>query len=197
MVDRGENISAIHWSGRGSFKRHYHLGASSTENGDLPRRARRQPSWASFMVFVSCFFLGPFPPRSSQNLSTKPVGRTSASPSSHRSAGQGGTGLRPSLGGRGPSATAWALKRCLHMCLRQEIVVYLAMYVRAQPSLFVEMLRLRIGLIIQVMATELARSLNCSGVVCGGRLSSGSHSSHTHPPCLLGSPAQVCWNPGS
>ncbi|XP_014646626.1 PREDICTED: phosphorylase b kinase regulatory subunit alpha, liver isoform isoform X3 [Ceratotherium simum simum] len=47
--------------------------------------------------------------------------------------------------------------------LTQEIVVYLAMYVRAQPSLFVEMLRLRIGLIIQVMATELARSLNCSG----------------------------------
>uniref|UniRef100_A0A3Q1M104 Phosphorylase b kinase regulatory subunit n=1 Tax=Bos taurus TaxID=9913 RepID=A0A3Q1M104_BOVIN len=46
--------------------------------------------------------------------------------------------------------------------LTQEIVVYLAMYVRAQPSLFVEMLRLRIGLIIQVMATELARSLNCS-----------------------------------
>lgn len=45
----------------------------------------------------------------------------------------------------------------------QEIVVYLAMYVRAQPSLFAEMLRLRIGLIIQVMATELARSLNCSG----------------------------------
>ena len=34
--------------------------------------------------------------------------------------------------------------------------MYLAMYVRAQPSLFVEMLRLRIGLIIQVMATELA-----------------------------------------
>ncbi|XP_072470312.1 phosphorylase b kinase regulatory subunit alpha, liver isoform isoform X4 [Notamacropus eugenii] len=47
--------------------------------------------------------------------------------------------------------------------LTQEIVVYLAMYVRSQPSLFVEMLRLRIGLIIQVMATELARSLNCSG----------------------------------
>lgn len=37
------------------------------------------------------------------------------------------------------------------------------MYVRSQPSLFVEMLRLRIGLIIQVMATELARSLKCSG----------------------------------
>ena len=37
------------------------------------------------------------------------------------------------------------------------------MHVRSQPSLFVEMLRLRIGLIIQVMATELARSLKCSG----------------------------------
>uniref|UniRef100_A0A670Y8R9 Phosphorylase b kinase regulatory subunit n=1 Tax=Pseudonaja textilis TaxID=8673 RepID=A0A670Y8R9_PSETE len=47
--------------------------------------------------------------------------------------------------------------------LTQEIIVYLAMYVRSQPSLFAEMLRLRIGLIIQVMATELARNLNCSG----------------------------------
>ncbi|XP_044297343.1 phosphorylase b kinase regulatory subunit alpha, liver isoform isoform X5 [Varanus komodoensis] len=47
--------------------------------------------------------------------------------------------------------------------LTQEIMAYLAMYVRSQPSLFAEMLRLRIGLIIQVMATELARSLNCSG----------------------------------
>ncbi|KAG8450597.1 hypothetical protein GDO86_003028 [Hymenochirus boettgeri] len=47
--------------------------------------------------------------------------------------------------------------------LTQEIMVYLAMYVRSQPGLFGEMLRLRIGLIMQVMATELARSLNCSG----------------------------------
>ncbi|XP_020794436.2 phosphorylase b kinase regulatory subunit alpha, liver isoform isoform X1 [Boleophthalmus pectinirostris] len=47
--------------------------------------------------------------------------------------------------------------------LTQEIMVYLAMYVRAQPSLFGDMLRLRIGLIMQVMATELARSLHCSG----------------------------------
>ncbi|XP_066561974.1 phosphorylase b kinase regulatory subunit alpha, liver isoform isoform X2 [Amia ocellicauda] len=47
--------------------------------------------------------------------------------------------------------------------LTQEIIVYLAMYVRSQPSLFGDMLRLRIGLIIQVMATELARSLHCSG----------------------------------
>lgn len=42
-------------------------------------------------------------------------------------------------------------------------MVYLAMYVRSQPSLFGDMLRLRIGLIMQVMATELARSLHCSG----------------------------------
>lgn len=49
------------------------------------------------------------------------------------------------------------------MCILQEIMLYLAMYVRSQPILFGEMLRLRIGLIIQVMATELARSLNCSG----------------------------------
>ncbi|XP_076145255.1 phosphorylase b kinase regulatory subunit alpha, skeletal muscle isoform [Alosa pseudoharengus] len=47
--------------------------------------------------------------------------------------------------------------------LTQEIMVYLAMNMRTQPNLFSEMFRLRIGLIIQVMATELAQSLNCSG----------------------------------
>ncbi|XP_060786602.1 phosphorylase b kinase regulatory subunit alpha, skeletal muscle isoform isoform X2 [Neoarius graeffei] len=46
--------------------------------------------------------------------------------------------------------------------LTQEIMVYLAMNIRTHPSLFSEMFRLRIGLIIQVMATELAQSLNCS-----------------------------------
>ncbi|KAG8554135.1 hypothetical protein GDO81_003682 [Engystomops pustulosus] len=46
--------------------------------------------------------------------------------------------------------------------LTQEIMVYLAMYMRTQPSLFAEMFRLRIGLIIQVMATELSQSLQCS-----------------------------------
>ncbi|XP_027693337.1 phosphorylase b kinase regulatory subunit alpha, skeletal muscle isoform isoform X8 [Vombatus ursinus] len=46
--------------------------------------------------------------------------------------------------------------------LTQEILVYLAMYMRTQPSLFAEMFRLRIGLIIQVMATELEHSLHCS-----------------------------------
>lgn len=49
------------------------------------------------------------------------------------------------------------------LVLLQEIMVYLAMSIRTQPSLFSEMFRLRIGLIIQVMATELAQSLNCSG----------------------------------
>uniref|UniRef100_A0A667Y844 Phosphorylase b kinase regulatory subunit n=1 Tax=Myripristis murdjan TaxID=586833 RepID=A0A667Y844_9TELE len=47
--------------------------------------------------------------------------------------------------------------------LTQEIMVFLAMSMRTQPSLFSEMFRLRVGLIIQVMATELAQSLNCSG----------------------------------
>ncbi|KAI4792496.1 hypothetical protein KUCAC02_033345, partial [Chaenocephalus aceratus] len=47
--------------------------------------------------------------------------------------------------------------------LTQEIMVYLAMSIRTQPSLFSEMFRLRIGLIIQVMATELSQSLNCTG----------------------------------
>lgn len=44
--------------------------------------------------------------------------------------------------------------------------MYLAMYIRTQPALFAEMFRIRIGLIIQVMATELAHSLRCSGT-CG------------------------------
>lgn len=38
------------------------------------------------------------------------------------------------------------------------------MYMRTQPGLFAEMFRLRIGLIIQVMATELAQSLQCPGI---------------------------------
>ena len=47
--------------------------------------------------------------------------------------------------------------------LTQEILVYLAMFIRTEPKLFNEMLRLRVGLIIQVMASELARTLKCSG----------------------------------
>lgn len=47
--------------------------------------------------------------------------------------------------------------------LTQEMLVYLAMFIRTEPRLFSEMLRLRVGLIIQVMASELGRSLKCSG----------------------------------
>ncbi|XP_046394617.1 probable phosphorylase b kinase regulatory subunit alpha isoform X3 [Ischnura elegans] len=47
--------------------------------------------------------------------------------------------------------------------LTQELLVYLAMFIRTEPQLFHEMLRLRVGLIIQVMATELSRSLKCTG----------------------------------
>merc|ERR1719228_2358720 len=43
--------------------------------------------------------------------------------------------------------------------LTQEILVYLAMFIRTEPSLFHGMLRLRVGLIIQVMVSELARTL--------------------------------------
>ena len=45
--------------------------------------------------------------------------------------------------------------------------MYLAMFIRTEPKLFAEMLRLRVGLIIQVMASELARTLKCSGNPCG------------------------------
>ncbi|XP_059490369.1 probable phosphorylase b kinase regulatory subunit alpha [Neocloeon triangulifer] len=47
--------------------------------------------------------------------------------------------------------------------LTQELLIYLAMFIRTEPQLFHEMLRLRIGLIIQVMAKELARNLKCTG----------------------------------
>uniref|UniRef100_A0A8C5SYP0 Phosphorylase b kinase regulatory subunit n=1 Tax=Laticauda laticaudata TaxID=8630 RepID=A0A8C5SYP0_LATLA len=57
-----------------------------------------------------------------------------------------------------------ASEKNMSLCiLTQEIMVYLAMYIRTQPALFAEMFRLRIGLIIQVMAMELAQSLCCSG----------------------------------
>lgn len=47
--------------------------------------------------------------------------------------------------------------------LTQELIIYLAMFIRTEPQLFSEMLRLRVGLIIQVMAAELSRSLSCTG----------------------------------
>ena len=48
------------------------------------------------------------------------------------------------------------------VALTQEILIYLAMFIRIEQELFQEMLRLRIGLIYNVMVTELARSLSCS-----------------------------------
>uniref|UniRef100_A0A8C2F5K6 Phosphorylase b kinase regulatory subunit n=1 Tax=Cyprinus carpio TaxID=7962 RepID=A0A8C2F5K6_CYPCA len=56
--------------------------------------------------------------------------------------------------------------------LTQEIMVFLAMSIRTQPKIFSEMFRLRIGLILQVMVTELAQSLNCSGIPAAVSLNS-------------------------
>jgi len=55
------------------------------------------------------------------------------------------------------------LTACTVSVCVQEILVYLAMFIRTEPKLFNEMLRIRVGLIIQVMASELARTLKCSG----------------------------------
>ncbi|VDM61159.1 unnamed protein product [Angiostrongylus costaricensis] len=46
--------------------------------------------------------------------------------------------------------------------LSQEIIISLGSLVRTEPKLFVEMFRLRIGLIIQVLASELVRIRNLS-----------------------------------
>nr|XP_045617193.1 probable phosphorylase b kinase regulatory subunit alpha isoform X1 [Procambarus clarkii] len=54
--------------------------------------------------------------------------------------------------------------------LTQELLVYLAMFIRTEPSLFHEMLRLRVGLIIQVMASELARTIKCAADVASDHL---------------------------
>ncbi|CAL4060069.1 unnamed protein product, partial [Meganyctiphanes norvegica] len=54
--------------------------------------------------------------------------------------------------------------------LTQELLVYLAMFIRTEPQLFNEMLRLRVGLIIQVMATELARTIKCQADVASDHL---------------------------
>ncbi|CDW54470.1 phosphorylase b kinase regulatory [Trichuris trichiura] len=45
----------------------------------------------------------------------------------------------------------------------QEVLIYLGMFIRTEPHLFTEMMRLRVGLIIQVMISELARGLRISG----------------------------------
>ena len=40
--------------------------------------------------------------------------------------------------------------------------MYLAMFIRTTPKMFLEMLTLRIGLIIHVMIAEIGRVLKCS-----------------------------------
>nr|XP_054753999.1 phosphorylase b kinase regulatory subunit alpha, liver isoform-like [Lytechinus pictus] len=45
--------------------------------------------------------------------------------------------------------------------LTQELLIYLSMFICTEPNLFTEMLRLRVGLIIQVMTSELARAMEC------------------------------------
>uniref|UniRef100_A0A5S6QS11 Phosphorylase b kinase regulatory subunit n=1 Tax=Trichuris muris TaxID=70415 RepID=A0A5S6QS11_TRIMR len=47
--------------------------------------------------------------------------------------------------------------------ITQEVLIYLGMFIRTEPHLFSEMLRLRVGLIIQIMISELARGLRISG----------------------------------
>eukprot|EP00092_Neocalanus_flemingeri_P040364 GFUD01043962.1.p1 GENE.GFUD01043962.1~~GFUD01043962.1.p1 ORF type:complete len:1237 (+),score=200.38 GFUD01043962.1:169-3879(+) len=47
--------------------------------------------------------------------------------------------------------------------LTQEILIYLAMFIRTEPNLFHGMLRLRVGLILQVMASEMSRTLGIPG----------------------------------
>jgi len=46
--------------------------------------------------------------------------------------------------------------------LTQEVLCYLGMFVRTEPKLFTGMLRLRVGLILQVMLSEIRLSLNIS-----------------------------------
>jgi phosphorylase kinase alpha/beta subunit len=44
----------------------------------------------------------------------------------------------------------------------QELLINLGLFVATEPQLFQGMIRLRIGLIIQVMIGELERTLSCS-----------------------------------
>ncbi|VDK81106.1 unnamed protein product, partial [Onchocerca ochengi] len=54
--------------------------------------------------------------------------------------------------------------------LSQEIIVCLGSLVLTEPRLFVEMFRIRIGLIIQVLASELARLCSISGIDAAQKL---------------------------
>ena len=51
------------------------------------------------------------------------------------------------------------------MMVTQELLIYLGLFTSTEPQLFEGMIRLRLGLIIQVMIGELERTLNCSGLI--------------------------------
>ena len=50
------------------------------------------------------------------------------------------------------------------MMVSQEILIYLSLFISTEPQLFQGMIRIRIGLIIQVMIGELKRTISCSGI---------------------------------
>jgi phosphorylase kinase alpha/beta subunit len=47
------------------------------------------------------------------------------------------------------------------MMVTQEILIFLALFISTEPALFDGMIRLRVGLIVQVMIIELKRTLSC------------------------------------
>ena len=48
------------------------------------------------------------------------------------------------------------------MAVSQEIIVYLAMFIRLEPHLFEDMWRLRVGMIMTIVVQELGRFLDRS-----------------------------------
>lgn len=104
--------------------------------------------------------------------------------------------LSPSLSlSHRPIPSNELLKKICQVCgddhsavaLTQEILVYLSMFVRSEPELFQEVLRLRIGLIQNVMVSELSRTMMCSGLcvgVCTCVLGEGGGGRRErNPPC--------------
>ncbi|CDW58953.1 phosphorylase b kinase regulatory subunit alpha l iver isoform [Trichuris trichiura] len=63
----------------------------------------------------------------------------------------------------GVMLTQVSLKLLCKNAIFHEVLIYLGMFIRTEPHLFSEMLRLRVGLIIQIMISELARSMSISG----------------------------------
>jgi phosphorylase kinase alpha/beta subunit len=51
------------------------------------------------------------------------------------------------------------------MMVTQELLIFLGLFISTEPQLFEGMIRLRLGLIIQVMISELEITLSCSGSI--------------------------------